>query len=253
MFFSLRPKQCVTVSAPGAHNVCVCTQHQNVNLMAKSSMTGKDYKEFIAMVICNLQNKDCMLHGCPSCPGVLVLKKYLTDFYESKNLDFLTYQQWTSTDKTSLTLHSAAMHEFVQLFAAAINKLKRHSYIAKAQSAYLKQHKENLKPNYAIVLLDFAKNYSFIIQDKAQSYHWNNSQCSLHPALIYYKPLNADQLCHKSVCIISDDKDHNIGFVYEVQKIICKEIIPGLSTTCISHITYDSDGCAGQYKNYKNL
>ena len=92
MFFSLRPKQCVTVSAPGAHNVCICTQHQNVNLMAKSSMTGKDYKEFMAMVICDLQNKDCMLHGCPSCPGVSVLEKYLTDFYESKNIDFLTYQ-----------------------------------------------------------------------------------------------------------------------------------------------------------------
>ena len=75
----------------------------------------------------------------------------------------------------------------------------------------------------------------------------------MHPASIYYKPLDADQLCHKSVCIISDDKDHDIGFVYEVQKIICKEIIPRLSTTCNLHITYYSDGCAGQYKNYKNF
>ena len=75
----------------------------------------------------------------------------------------------------------------------------------------------------------------------------------MHPALIYYKPLNADQLFHKSVCIISDDEDHDVGFVYEVQKIICKEIIPRLSTTCISHITYYSDGYAGQYKNYKNF
>ena len=214
MFLSLRPKQCVTVSSPEAHDVCVCTHHQNVNSMANSSMTGKEFREFMAIIKCDLQNKDCMLHGCPNCPGVSVSEKYLTDFYVSKNIDSLTYQQWTSTDKTSLTLHTTRMHEFVHLFVIAVNKLKRHSYIAKAQSADLKQHKENLVPNETIVLLNFSENYSYIIQDEGQCYHWNNSQCSLHPALIYYKPPNADQVCHKSICIISNDKDRDIGYLF---------------------------------------
>jgi len=255
MFFSLRPKQCVTVSAPGAHSVCVCTHHQNVNLMAKSSMTGKDYKEFMAMIVCDVQSKDCMLHGCPSCPGVSVIEDYLTNFYETNHIENLTYQQWVSTDKTSVTLHTATAEEFAQGLAAAVNKLKRHSYIAKAQSYHLKQHKENLKPNEAIVLLDFSENYSFVIQDEAQSYHWNNTQCSLHPALVYYKPTSTSQLCHKNFCVVSDDKDHDVAFVHEVQNFICNKVSSGLdnSPNAITHVTYYSDGCAAQYKNYKNL
>ena len=32
-FFALRPKECVTVGSSGAHSVCVCIIHQNVELM----------------------------------------------------------------------------------------------------------------------------------------------------------------------------------------------------------------------------
>ena len=32
-FASLRPKQCILVGSSGTHSVCVCTIHQNMNLM----------------------------------------------------------------------------------------------------------------------------------------------------------------------------------------------------------------------------
>jgi hypothetical protein len=37
-----------------------------------------------------------------------------------------------------------------------------------------------------IVLCDFAENYAFILQDKAQVFNWNNDQASLHPFEIYF-------------------------------------------------------------------
>ena len=67
-FFSMRPKQCITVSATGTH-VCVCTYHQNVMLMATSSKTDKDYKEFIRMIVCDTGRKQCMMNECTDCPG----------------------------------------------------------------------------------------------------------------------------------------------------------------------------------------
>ena len=53
-------------------------------------------------------------------------------------------------------------------------------------SYFLKELKNDLSTNHALVLLDFAENYSFVVQDEAQSFHWNNMQCSIHPAVIYY-------------------------------------------------------------------
>ena len=32
----------------------------------------------------------------------------------------------------------------------------------------------------------FRKNYSFILQDAAQDFHWNNSQATLYPIIVYY-------------------------------------------------------------------
>ena len=61
-----------------------------------------------------------------------------------------------------------------------------HSFIAKLQAIYLKHPKEIVSPDEAIVLGDFAENYTFVVQDEIQSYHWHKKQCSLHPVIIYY-------------------------------------------------------------------
>ena len=51
----------------------------------------------------------------------------------------------------------------------------------KAQSSFLKSLKDDLAPDTVIILLDFAENYSFIIQDATKGHHWDNSQATLHP------------------------------------------------------------------------
>ena len=52
--------------------------------------------------------------------------------------------------------------------------LKKHSFIAKKQSDHYNFVKKNVKENEAVVSLAFVENYGFVIQDKAQSFHWNN-------------------------------------------------------------------------------
>lgn len=59
-FCLLRPKWCVLAGSSGTHSVCVCTIHQNFELLlaAKSKLS---YKDVIEEVVCDTKSKDCML------------------------------------------------------------------------------------------------------------------------------------------------------------------------------------------------
>ena len=46
---------------------------------------------------------------------------------------------------------------------------------------HLQHMNDYLPENAAIILLDLAENYSFIVQDAIQSFHWNNLQATIHP------------------------------------------------------------------------
>ena len=59
-FCTLRPKWCVSAGASGTHNVCVCTMHQNTILLLHAAHIEETYKDLIALVVCDLENKECM-------------------------------------------------------------------------------------------------------------------------------------------------------------------------------------------------
>ena len=67
--------------------------------------------------------------------------------------------------------------------------------------------------------------------------------------VIYYKKDGIIQ--HKSFCFLSDDLNHDISMMYEIQWIFTsylKSSFPNLNK-----IRYFSDGCAAQYKNKYNF
>ena len=104
--------------------------------------------------------------------------------------------------------------DFIELLINKIDILTTHSYIAKSQAGYLKKLKNDLKENEVIVLGDIAENYGFIVQDEIQGFHWNTSQCTLHPVVVYYK--QNGNLQNHSLRYISDDLNHDVDFVYKV-------------------------------------
>ena len=63
------------------------------------------------------------------------------------------------------------VYEFIELLIEKLSNITMHSFIAWAQSQYLKNLKRALGPNEVIMLGDFAENYSFVIQDEVQGYH----------------------------------------------------------------------------------
>ena len=73
---------------------------------------------------------------------------------------------------------------FIQLLCEKINSVTTHSFIAKLQAKYLARLKDDLNDDEVIVLGYFAENYSFVVQDEIQGFHWNVSQCSFHPVVL---------------------------------------------------------------------
>ena len=89
--------------------------------------------------------------------------------------DGFYFNQWQSTDRTSLITRCVTTEEYKDLLIEVIDKLTVHSFIAKCQGEYLKQCKDNLLHDECIWLGDFSENYEFVVQDEVQSYHWKRN------------------------------------------------------------------------------
>ena len=74
------------------------------------------------------------------------------------------------------------------------------------------------------------------------------NNCSLHPVVVYYHCEGV--LTDVAFCILSDDLDHDVSFVYTVLHRTISYIKEELNLA-VSRIYYFTDGCAAQYKNYK--
>ena len=162
-----------------------------------------------------MEEKNCMMRNCKSCPGSDGLKNYFDDLGEMEmQLEEIRYKQWVSTDRCTLLEKTEPVDEFVTSLSEKIITLSRHHYIAQAQSTFLKELKASLHKNEMIFIGDFSENYSFVIQDAAQGYHWDNSQCTLHPFVVYWRDATENDTKFASYCFISPDTKHTTTMVH---------------------------------------
>ena len=127
-----------------------------------------------------------------------------------------------------------------------------HSFIATEQASFYAARKATLKTGEFLVTADFSENYSFVLQDAAQGFHWNNSQATLHPFVAYY--LDTEEVRHLSCVVISDCLHHDTVAVHLFQKsfiAFLKNLLPARLHP--KNIIYFSDGAASQYKNRKKF
>ena len=209
------------------------------------------YTNLIEKIVCSPERKECMIHRCESCPGSTALKEFLdNELNEHDADDEIQYCQWSTTDRATLTTVISTYEEYKEHLISSIHNLTKHSYIAKCQARYLNLKKDRLGKNEGIVLGDFAENYQFLIQNEIQSYHWSKEYCTLHP-LVFYFVGEDGKIKHDSFCFISDDNNHDTSFVYQVQTMFIDQL--NATQPHITNLFYFSDGCSGQYKNYKNF
>ena len=123
--------------------VCICSTHQNAVLLVDVIDWEYMYKDLIKKVVCDPDNKVCMMHRCESCPGSAALKKFLDDEFSHLDMDpELHYCQWQTTDCAALATLTTTFEEYKELLIDSISNITRHSYLAKAQARYVKLKKE---------------------------------------------------------------------------------------------------------------
>ena len=190
-FAELRLRECVLVELSGTHSVCVCTIHQNIKLMFQGSKLetvckGYTYRNCLAEIQCNPSRIQCFFGRCNECPGIENLQARLEQHFDEHMIDHIEFKQWTTTDRSTLETKKQSIDEFLRVFLGALPTVLLHDFIAKQQSQFLKETKSQLQHRKFLVVGDFAENDSFIVQDTAQSFHWNNLQATIHPFVYYY-------------------------------------------------------------------
>ena len=140
------------------------------------------------------------------------------------------------TDRTELTLRILPQNEFINLLEEKLDNITTYSVIVRSQADYLKKLKNTIGADEVIVLGDFAEDYSFLVQDEIQGYHWNKSQCSLHSVVVYIQ--SRDNLVQSSLCILSEDLNHDVAFVYKVVKEIVDFYQERIRSFCEDHSLY---------------
>lgn len=249
-FCELRPKWCVLAGGSGTHSVCVCLYHQNIKLMIEGAKLKVDYKDLLDIIVCDVNNYKCMTGGCELCPGEEALSDMFSESEEEDSMpDNITFKQWVTSERTELETLIKPRDEFFELLIEKLTALKKHHYVSKIQSKYLKERKENLGEREAIVLADFAENYTFVVQDEAQGHHWVNRQATVHPFVYYLK--EDGKVKSKCFCVISDTKEHDTATVHCFQHHLINTIKEKHSH--IEKLIYFSDGASSQYKNKKNF
>jgi len=67
-------------------------------------------------------------------------------------------------------------------------------------------------------MFDFSENYSYVVQDASQAFHFNNQQCTIFPVIYYYK--ENSELKHKSCIFLSDSLKHDTSAVFNNSEVI---------------------------------
>ena len=217
----------------------------DVILNANTWATIPTYQHYLAKIMCNPPHARYYLGRCDVCPGTEVLKEELLTYFVGTDDEQIIHKQWVSTDRSTLKTFTSS--GICWYFLREVELLYPHSFIATEQASFYAARKATLK-----TAADFSENYSFVLQDAAQGFHWNNSQATMHPFVAYYLYyLDSGEACLLSYVVIYECMHHDTVAVHLFQKsfvTFLKDLLPARL-----HPIYLSGGAALQYKNRKNF
>ena len=139
----------------------------NTELMLNTVNTSLNYKDVLMLCVCSSENSDCMLHHCDLCPEQTVVQNLLKEQLPLNFMidDLIKYKQWVSIHRSNLEKHEDDVDDFLDKLTSMFFELTEHHFIAKKRSEFLRVKKTSLKFNEAVLTLDFAEIYLFVVQD----------------------------------------------------------------------------------------
>ena len=227
------------------------------NLTAGTTMHLTSYKDCLRQMMCPNPTPTCHLmttkaspnESCKCCPGVSAIRNHLSTIFDNNQVTEIRFEKWVGTDRFTISTHLLSSDDFVESLCDALEALKPHAFVADEQALYLKTRKDTIKEGEILVQCDFAENYNFVVQDAAQSFHWNNDQATILTSVFYYR--EGIEIKHGSLVMISDDLKHDTATFYAFQNILHKHLLE--NNIAVSKIIYFTDGASQHFKNRFNF
>ena len=73
-------------------------------------------QELFPLIVCDINDKECMVHKCPNCPeSNTLLQDFLFHTVGDFDDDVIEFSQWTTTDRSTLTNHQKLLMSMLTL------------------------------------------------------------------------------------------------------------------------------------------
>lgn len=112
-----------------------------------------DYKECLRQMMCRNVTPDCHLNKCDKCSSTETLSSNLLELLNKKNILEVEYSSWAGTDRSTLQTVRLNINTFMDELCDKLQTSKPNSFIAKEQSNFIKEKKNNLLPGEVIVII----------------------------------------------------------------------------------------------------
>ncbi|CAF4737276.1 unnamed protein product, partial [Rotaria socialis] len=246
-FSSLRP---VWVRDQIGHESCMCIYHENADLVlqgiSKSLHHLVSMKNLIEETICTSPSEFCYYRPCVNCRQ-LKPSDILSDGIDIEIEDSASWSIWKKLNSRYELLHltgtiRALLEEIDSLWPHFII----HNFYTREQRDYIALIKETSSiSTFAVVQVDFAQNFTLIIQREIQSAYYSRQQATIFT--IYIKVGEE----HRNMVLISDYLAHDTQFVYSGQKLIVDFLRTQYPN--VLKLNYASDGASAHFKNKYNM
>ncbi|CAF4972949.1 unnamed protein product [Rotaria magnacalcarata] len=227
-------------------NICLCHFHENFRLLLVtfSTVIQESIKSnsLIEKIVCSRENSSCMYGNCLLC-RTKVPSTEIPTLYSGIDLDEeVNWMKWANVNgKIDIHRLSGSVGDLLIEMEHQWSKFIMHSYITHAQFEHIRNLKQSLASDSALVHMDFAENYALEVQNEVMSKHWSTKQAALFTIQIR---TNNEII---NIVIVSDYLSHDTTFVSCAQKLICNHI--KTFYPLVTTILYLSDGCSGHFKN----
>lgn len=216
-----------------------------IELTKHSEKPMSNYKDCLNSLLCKNPTTTCYLDECGNCPDVANFGAWLREILNDAHIYDIQYSCWAGTDRSTLQTKTVEVTEYIDELCQKLQLLKPHSFIAKQQAQFILDRKMCLHDDEVVVMFDFSENYSYVVQNASQAFHFNNAQCTVFPVIFYYNDNN--DLIHQSCVFLSESVKHDTAAVYTIQR----QLIDLLKSTIknLKRIIYITDGAKQHFKN----
>ena len=206
-------------------------------------MTIKQLRE---QTICISPSESCYYRQCDDCRH-LKASDILSDGIDIEIRDSASWSIWKKVNVRYELLHltgtfQALMEEIDDLWPNFIT----HSFYTHKQRDYIAFIKEMSSiTTFTFVQLDFAQNFSFVIQREVQSAYYSRQQAAI---LTVYIKIGEE---HRNMVFISENLTHDTRFVYCAQKSIVDFLRKEYHN--VIKINYVSDRASAHFKSVRHF